>query len=64
MTECEYCGEEIGYKVVKIEWPPMRSHTDDEPMYSDGRGRWWYEGEEPRYIDLCARCTAPINETY
>ncbi len=38
---------ECKYKRVRImEAPPMRMHDENEPIYGDGSGHYWYEGEE------------------
>ncbi len=45
--------------VTTIEIPDMKMHGADEPIYGDGRGCYWYEGEKPKYVDrIMFRCAA------
>ena len=57
LSKCS-CGLEMRKVVVTtMEFPDMRMHGADEPIYGDGGGRYWYEGEEARQVDkVMFRC--------
>lgn len=56
MPDC-VCGAPL--KLVQVwEIPEMKLHDDDEPIYGDGTGHYWYEGEKiiKRDMLICEEC--------
>ena len=54
MSECN-----CEMKLIQV-WdvPEMKMHNEDDPIYGDGSGHYWYEGEETTKTDcmICEKC--------
>ena len=64
--QCQKCGTETMVAILTtIEFPEMRMHDENEPIYGDGHGHFWYEGEKAQSVDKdilrCPTC-GHINE--